>query len=90
MDITFLQIVLYVLGAIFLVCLIVLGVKLIYTVNRINLILDNVERKMLTVDKAFNSISRVVDTLSFASDKVVNGITTAIGKIFKKKEREED
>ena len=52
MDISFLQILLYVLGAIFLVCLIVLSIKVIYTVNRINFLLDNIERKISVLDKA--------------------------------------
>ncbi len=90
MDMSFLQIILYVFGSILLACLIVLIIKIIYTVNRINFILDNVERKMTTIDKAFNSVSRVVDTLSFASDKVVNGITSLVTKVIKKKESEDD
>ena len=41
MDTNFLQILLYILGSGLLIALIVLVIKLIYSVNRINFILDN-------------------------------------------------
>ena len=92
MELTFFQIVLYVLGAVLLATLIVLSIKLIYSVNRINIILDNVERKMKTVDQAFNAIDKVVDAFSFASDRIVSGITSLITKVFssKKNQRERE
>ena len=55
MEVSYLQFLLYVLGAILLGALIVLVIKLVYSVNRINSILDSVERKMKTVDKAFGN-----------------------------------
>ena len=85
MNADFLVIMLYVLGAVLLVALIVLVIKIIYSVNRINFLLDNVERKMKTFDKAFNAVDKVVDTLSFASDKFVDGLTSIVSKVFKKK-----
>ena len=94
MDVSFLQIILYVLGAVLLVSLIVLVIKLIYSVNRINFILDNIERKMMTVDKAFLAVDKVVDSISFASNRAIDGITSLVSKIFKNKnkknEREDD
>ena len=41
----FFEIMLYVLGSILLVVLIVLGIKVIMSVDRVNSILDNVEKK---------------------------------------------
>ena len=94
MEITFLQIILYVLGAVLLVTLIVLAIKLVYSVNRINSILDSVERKMRTVDKAFNAIDRVVDSLSIASDRIVDKVASLVGRVFngkrKNKKEKED
>ncbi len=91
---SFLQIMLYVLGAGLLFALIILVIKLIYSVNRINYLLDNIERKMRTVDKAFTAVDRVVDALSLASDRFVDGLTSIVSKVFKKKkvkkEREDD
>ena len=61
MDTSYLQFLLYILGAILLGALIVLVVKLVYSVNHINNILDSVEQKMKTVDKAFNAVDRLVE-----------------------------
>lgn len=87
MDATYLQIVLYVLGAVLLGALIVLVIKLVYSVNRINSILDSVERKMKTVDKAFGAVDRIVDTFSAVTDRVVDGIASGISKVFSHKKK---
>ena len=93
MDTSYLQFLLYVLGAVLLGALIVLVIKLVYSVNRINSILDSVEKKMKTVDKAFGAVDRLVDSFSAVTDKVVDGIAAGISKVFnrkKKKTKEED
>ena len=90
MDVTFLQILLYVLGAVLMVCLIVLIIKIIYTVNRINFLLDNIERKVRSLDKIFNAIDHFSDSFSMATDKVVNGLLNLANKIFKKKKKERE
>lgn len=94
MEISFLQILLYVLGAALLLSLIILVIKVIYSVNRINYLLDSVSMKMKTVDKAFVAVDKIVDTFSLASDRFVDSATSLITKIFKKKkvkkEREDD
>ena len=87
MDISYMQFLLYVLGAILLGALIVLVVKLVYSVNRINSILDSVESKMKTVDKAFGAVDRLVDSFSSVTDKIVDGIASGISKIFNHKKR---
>ena len=67
--------------------MIVLVVKLVYSVNRINSILDSVESKMKTVDKAFGAVDRLVDSFSSVTDKVVDGIAYGISKIFNHKKK---
>ncbi len=83
----FLQVVLYVLGAVLLVALIILVIKLIYSVNHVNNILVSIEMKMKTVDKAFASIDRVVDSFSMVSDKIVDKVSSLVGKIFSHKRK---
>ena len=89
----FLQILLYVLGSGLLLSLIILVIKVIYSINRINYLLDSVTMKMKTIDKAFVAVDKIVDTFSLASDRFVDSATSFITKIFKKKnkkEREDD
>ena len=86
-----LPIILYVLGAVLLVALIVLTIKLIYSVERINVLLDGVERKMKTVDKIFGAVDNMADAFSALSDKVVDGIAGIINKVFgRRKKRNRD
>ena len=87
MDISYMQFLLYVLGAVLLGALIVLVVKLVYSVNRINSILDSVESKMKTVDKAFGAVDRLVDSFSAVTDKVVDGVAAGLSKIFSDKKK---
>lgn len=87
MDVSYLQFLLYVLGAVLLGALIVLVVKLVYSVNHINNILDSVEKKMKTVDKAFNAVDRLVDSFSSVTDRVVDGVAGVISKVFNHKKK---
>ena len=82
---TFLLMLLYLLGAALIVCLIVLSIKLINTITRVNNILDNVDNKMAKLDKAFNLIDVVTDNMALLSDKLVDGISNLIRKMFNKK-----
>lgn len=87
MEVSYLQFLLYILGAILLCALIVLVIKLIYSVTRINNVLDNLERKIKTVDKAFNAVDKLVDSFSLATDKIVDGVANAISKVFSHKKK---
>ncbi|MGN1000901.1 MAG: hypothetical protein ACI4OG_03080 [Bacilli bacterium] len=88
-------IILYILGSVLLVCVIVLIVKLIYTVDKANEILDNVDRKVKTLDGLFNAIDMTTSTLSSIGDKLIGGIFNFFEKFSKnkkekKKKEEED
>ena len=82
-----LTIILYVLGAALLIALIVLTIKLIYTVERVNVLLDGVERKMKTLDKIFGAVDNMADAFAALSDKVVDGIAGIISKVFGRKKK---
>ena len=82
---TFLMMILYILGSILLVCLIVFVIKLISTLNRVNGILDDVDNKMAKLDKAFRIVDVVTDNMAMVSDRLVDGISGIIRKIFNKK-----
>lgn len=80
-------IILYLLGATLLIILIILGVKLIYTVNKTNEILDDAYNKTKSLNGFFNAIDSITDILSSMSDSIVNNITGIIGKLFKKRRK---
>lgn len=85
--------VLYILAAILLIVLIILGIKLINTINKTNIILEDAYNKTKSLNGLFNIIDSVTDTLSTVSDTLVASITNIVGKVFrrgKKKEKEID
>lgn len=96
MDVVeFLPILLYLLGIALLIILIILGIKLIHTVDKTNDILDDAYNKSKSLDGVFNAIDNVTDTLSTVSDTIVGALSSFVGRVFsrkksKKKESIED
>lgn len=86
----FFPIILYLLGTVLLIILIILGVKLIYTVNKTNQILDDAYNKTKSLNGLFHAIDSITDTVSMLSDNVVGSITNIIGRVFHKKNEKEN
>ena len=82
-----LTVVLYVLGSILLVVLIILGVKLIITMNKIEVV-DDINKKVKTLDGFFSMIDFTTDKLALLSDRFVDAATSLIKRLFKRKEDE--
>ena len=85
-----LLILLYVLGSILLVVLIILGIKLIVTMNKIEVVVDDINKKVTSLDGLFSIIDVTTDKLSLLSDRMVDGITVLIKRIFGHKKRKDD
>ena len=83
-----LPIILYVLGSILLVVLIILGIKLIITMNKIEDVVDDINKKVKTLDGFFSVVDFTTDKLAMLSDRVVETIATFIKKLFRRKEEE--
>lgn len=81
----FLTITLYVLGMALLIVLIILGIKLIYFVDRANVVVGDIEKKTKSLDKLFNIIDTITDTLSYLSDTLVETVVSSILRLFPKK-----
>ena len=90
----FLQILLGVFGIILLIVLIILVVRLIFTLNKVDAILDDINQKLKSVQSIFDVASKVSTSISLVNDRLVNTISTVlfnlISKIKKKKESEEE
>lgn len=85
-----LLILLYVLGSILLIVLIILGIKLINTMNKIELVVDDVNKKVRSLDGLFSVVDMTTDKLALLSDRLVDGITLLIKRIFKPRDRKEE
>jgi len=83
-----LPVILYILGAILLSALIVLTVKLIITMNKIEKVVDNITVKVQTLDTLFDMIGLITGKFTSITDKVVDTVALLIEKIFKRKGEE--
>ena len=81
-----LPVILYILGAILLVALIVLTLKLTITIHKIDKVVDNITEKVTALDGLFSVVNAVSNKFTFITDKVVNIIYSLIEKITKRKE----
>lgn len=80
-----LLLILYSLGSILLVVLIILGIKLIITMNKIEDVVDDINKKVKSLDGFFSIVDFTTDKLAMLSDKFVDTIASLINRIFKKK-----
>lgn len=82
--------VLLVLGAILIAFLIALCIKLLYTVDKTNIILKDIEKKLKSVNGIFTAIDTFTDAVVTISDTFVGKMITLFEKIFKRKSKEEN
>ena len=85
-----LLIILYLLGSILLVVLLILGIKVITTMNKIQNVVDDINKKVDSFDGLFSIIDNTTDKLALLSDKMVDGVTFLLKKIFKPRKRKEE
>lgn len=84
-----LPVVLYILGIVFLIILIVLGIRLLRVMNNIDSIVKDVDGKVKSLNGVFQIIDVTTDRLSFVADKMVEGISNFLLRVFKKKDNRE-
>ncbi len=85
-----LPILLYIALITLVIILIVFVIKLMKTLARVDIILDDVNRKMIKVDGLFDVIDRTTDMASEVSDKIINFVSNAINFVFRRKRGSED
>ena len=86
----FFQIMLYILGSILLVVLIVLGIRLTVVMNKIEMLVDNINTKAQQLNNMFNIIDVTTGKINLFTDKIVESTTGLIKKVFNKKKKEDD
>jgi len=80
-------IILYFLGAVLLVVVIILITKIISTVDKVNVLLDDIEEKSQSLNGLFDAIGKVGDTLSAANNRITGLIAGVVSKMFKGKRK---
>ena len=87
---SFLPIVIYLLLIALLTIGIILGIKTIITMNKLEKVVDNVNEKVESLNSIFSIIDFTTDKIALFSDVVVGALSSGISKIFglfgKKKE----
>ncbi len=86
----FLPILLYIVLIALVIALIALVVKMINTLKKVDVILDDVNQKMIKVDGLFNVIDNMTDYAASISDKIIGGITNMINLVFRRKKGKDD
>ncbi len=83
---SFLPIIIYLLLIVILIVGIILGIRLINTINRVDKVVDDANKKLASLDGLFSVVDFITDKISSLSDRLVEGISDLFAKkLFKKK-----
>ena len=80
-----LRIELFICLIVLVIVFIVVGIKLIKTLSRIDKTLDDVNSKMNRIDKAFDVMGKHANFVDSISDKIISAITMLLKKIIDKR-----
>ena len=87
---TILPVIFYTLLSILIVVAIILLYKLTITVDKANVVLDDIYGKVKKLDNLFEIIDKSADTINTVTDKITGIISNSIMKVFKKRKEDED
>ncbi|MFR5856334.1 MAG: hypothetical protein ACLUFU_00815 [Bacilli bacterium] len=87
---TFLPLVIYILLIILLLVGIILGIKTIITMNKVEKVVDNVNEKVESLNNVFNLIDFTTDKLAAFTDRIVDIAGSIFSKLLFKKKRKKD
>ena len=85
-----LPVVLYVLGSILLVVLIILGIKTISFLNKVEKTVDDINGKLDSLDGLFSIVDFTTDKIATITDTFVEYVTSMIRKLFVRNKKEEE
>lgn len=88
-----LPIIIYFLLIVLLVVAIIVGIKLIFTITKVDELIDDVTEKLSSFDRLFNVINFTTDRFGVISETVISFITSKLKKLMKpkrKNKREEE
>ena len=70
--------------------MIVLGVRLIQTLNRVDTLIDDVNLKASKLNGVFDIVDHTADALASVSDMAVGYITRTVSRIMNRKRKEDN
>ena len=85
----FLPIIIYILLIILIILLIVLSIKAIKALDKVQGVIDNVDKKVKTFDPIFDLFESVTLKLTAFGDSLVSKIGSVFTKLFKKNDKKE-
>jgi len=82
-------VILYIVLIILVVVSIIAVIRLISTLKKVDKVVDDVEVKVNKLNGLFNIIDTTTDAITSFSDKIIDGVSTGIAKLFSKKKGED-
>ena len=87
---TLFTVILYLLGCILLIVLIVLGIKAIKTMGKVNNLIDDAQTKSNKINGLFDFVDSTTDFLNGFTDKIIGGVVGIINNLFDRKKKGDD
>lgn len=85
-----LPVILYSLGIVLVIVLIILGIRSIQMVTKINIILDETKDKLDSLNSFFNIMDTINDKMSAITDTMISAVTSMITSIFKRRKNKKE
>ena len=82
-----LPIIIYFILIVLLVVSIIVGIKLIFTITKVDELIDDVTEKLSSFDRLFNVINFTTDRFGVISETVISFITSKLKKLMKPKRK---
>ena len=86
----FLPMTLYICGIILLIVLIVLGIKFIGVLDKVDRVVDNIEDKVNSLNTAFSLIDKTTDSIVGIGNTVVGAVNGLVSRFTRKRVYEEE
>lgn len=83
-------VILYIVLIILVVVSIIAVIKLMKTLKKVDKIVDDVDVKVNKLNGLFNIIDSTTDAITSFSDKIIDGVSNGIAKLFSKKKKGDD
>lgn len=83
-------VILYLLGCILLIALIILSIKALKTIGKINHLVDDVQEKSDKINGIFDFVDSTTDFINGFADHIIGGVAGLVTKLFEKKHKGEE